>query len=117
MVWTISRVCVIALVVSVALLSAPPTGGAQGKGALPSDTLAQVGSGVITARDLVRRIELMPFPGRQTPVQAESLKALEDEDRRYHGVIGENDDGAEFAHTSRPHQDATRQNALPGQWE
>lgn len=74
-VWTISRVSVKAVVVALGLLFAPFAGEAQGKAALPTDTLAQVGSRVITSRDLVRRIELMPFPGRQTPVQAESLKA------------------------------------------
>ena len=43
-------------------------------GELPSDTLAEVGSAVITATDLIERIDLMPFPGKESPSGADSLK-------------------------------------------
>ena len=54
------------------------TGGAsprtQSAGGIPPDTLAEVGSGVITATDLIERIDLMPFPGKDRPSEADSLK-------------------------------------------
>lgn len=45
--------------------SAPP---------LPSDTLARVGPSVITARDLIERMELMPWEGKETPGKHDSAK-------------------------------------------
>jgi len=39
------------------------------------DTLAEVGSGVITAADLTERIDLMPFPGKDRPSESDSVKA------------------------------------------
>ncbi len=43
-------------------------------GEVPSDTLASVGSGVVTAADLTERIDLMPFPGKDRPAEFDSLK-------------------------------------------
>ena len=48
--------------------------GPQGGVELPADTLAEVGSSVITATDLIERIDLMPFPGKERASEAESLK-------------------------------------------
>jgi len=48
---------------------------AQKAAVLPQDTLATVGPSVITARDLILRLELMPFPAKQTKAEAETLKA------------------------------------------
>ncbi len=41
---------------------------------LPMDTLARVGSSVITGRDLIERIELMPWEGKENPAQHDSSK-------------------------------------------
>lgn len=41
---------------------------------LSADTLARVGSSVITARDLIERIELMPWEGKENPYQHDSSK-------------------------------------------
>lgn len=41
---------------------------------LPSDTLAKVGTSVITARDLIERIELMPWPEKEKPREHDSSK-------------------------------------------
>jgi len=41
---------------------------------LPSDTLAKVGTTVITARDLIERIELMPWPEKEKPREHDSSK-------------------------------------------
>jgi parvulin-like peptidyl-prolyl isomerase len=43
-------------------------------GSLPSDTLATVGTRAITSRDLLERIELMPWPGKDKPTQMDSAK-------------------------------------------
>ena len=48
--------------------------GPQTGGELPADTLAEVGSSVITAADLIERIDLMPFPGKERPSETDSLK-------------------------------------------
>ncbi len=48
---------------------------AQRAAILPQDTLAMVGPGVITARELMLRLELMPFPAKQTKPEAETVKA------------------------------------------
>jgi len=53
----------------------PPQGIAQKRAMLPSDTVAWIGQTVITARDLLLRLELMPFPGKQTKAEAETLKS------------------------------------------
>jgi parvulin-like peptidyl-prolyl isomerase len=55
-----------------ALAAASPQ--SQSAGGLPHDTLAEVGSGVITATDLIERIDLMPFPGRDRASEMDSLK-------------------------------------------
>lgn len=47
---------------------------AQGDANRLTDTLAQVGRRVITAADLVRRIDLMPWPGKDRPADMESLR-------------------------------------------
>ena len=41
---------------------------------LPADTLAIVGTSVITGRDLVERIELMPWPEKEKPREHDSSK-------------------------------------------
>jgi len=43
-------------------------------GDVPGDTLAAVGSGVITSADLTERIDLMPFPGKDRPAEFDTLK-------------------------------------------
>lgn len=48
---------------------------AQKPASLPQDTLATIGTSVITSRDLMLRLELMPFPAKQTKAEAETLKA------------------------------------------
>ena len=42
--------------------------------ALPADTLATVGPRAITSRDLIERIELMPWQGKDNPTQMDSAK-------------------------------------------
>ncbi len=42
------------------------TASGQRSAVLPDDTLAHVGSTVITARELIQRLELLPFPGSVT---------------------------------------------------
>jgi hypothetical protein len=44
------------------------------RGVLPTDTLAEIGTAVISARDLLERLELMPFPGKDQPAQHDSAK-------------------------------------------
>lgn len=41
---------------------------------LPTDTLAEVGTKIITAQDLIERLELMPWPGKERPGLADSTK-------------------------------------------
>jgi hypothetical protein len=41
---------------------------------VPSDTLATVGPRVITSRDVIERIEMMPWPGKDKPSQMDSAK-------------------------------------------
>ncbi len=41
---------------------------------LPTDTLADVGGRAITARDLIERLELMPWPGKERRDSADSVK-------------------------------------------
>jgi hypothetical protein len=53
-----------------ALAQAP----AQYGGKLPEDTLATVGSSVITARDFLERLELMPWPGIDRRQEHDSAK-------------------------------------------
>ena len=53
----------------------PLQGIAQKRALLPLDTIARIGQTVITARDLLLRLELMPFPAKQTKAEAETLKS------------------------------------------
>ncbi len=46
----------------------------QTDGALPTDTLAEIGTRVITGRDLIERIELMPWQGKDKPGRHDSAK-------------------------------------------
>ena len=55
---------------------------AQTKG--EEDTLAQVGSSVITASDLFERIDLMPWPGKERAAADDSIKI-----RAMHSMVGE----------------------------
>jgi hypothetical protein len=47
---------------------------AQPRSPIPPDTLAEVGASVITARDLIERIELMPWGGKEGAGQRDSIK-------------------------------------------
>ncbi|MEX0602777.1 MAG: peptidylprolyl isomerase [Bacteroidota bacterium] len=51
---------------------------------LPADTLATVGESVIRARDLIERIELMPWEGKEREAQMDSTKA-----RALHSLMAE----------------------------
>ena len=44
------------------------------RGTLPTDTLAEIGTSVISARDFLERLELMPFPGKDQAAQHDSAK-------------------------------------------
>jgi len=44
------------------------------RGTIPSDTLAVIGTAVISARDFLERLELMPFPGKDRPQEHDSAK-------------------------------------------
>jgi len=55
---------------------APGPAVAQKGAKLPGDTLAWIGERVITSADLIRRMELMPFPESTKGVDPESLKAM-----------------------------------------
>ena len=44
------------------------------RGEMPSDTLAEWGTSVITARDFLERMELMPFPGKDRAAKQDSAK-------------------------------------------
>jgi peptidyl-prolyl cis-trans isomerase C len=63
------------LIVLVLCALLPQQGIAQKRAVLPSDTVARIGQTVITARDLLLRLELMPFPAKQTKAEAETLKS------------------------------------------
>jgi parvulin-like peptidyl-prolyl isomerase len=52
-----------------------PCASAQKAGSLPQDTIARVGTAVITARELKLRLELMPFPDTQKGMNIDTLKA------------------------------------------
>jgi peptidyl-prolyl cis-trans isomerase C len=61
----------------VAFVAAPMAG--QDRAGIPMDTLAEVGSNVVTARELIERIELMPWAGKEKGGMMDSakVKALE----------------------------------------
>jgi hypothetical protein len=52
---------------------APPAR-AQSASAIPTDTLAEIGPTIITAQDLIERIELMPWQGKGRPGGRDSAK-------------------------------------------
>ncbi|MBP1691812.1 MAG: hypothetical protein H6Q32_1164 [Bacteroidetes bacterium] len=60
------------LVAAVILLNVQVFG--QRTAVLPPDTLAEVGASVITARDFLERIELMPWPGKDRAAEHDSAK-------------------------------------------
>ncbi len=60
------------LIAIVILLNAQTFG--QRSAALPADTLAEIGASVITARDFLERIELMPWPGKDRAAEHDSAK-------------------------------------------
>jgi len=66
----INRVAIILSISFVAYFS----GLSQEREALPQDTLARIGLSAITARDLLERIELIPFPRKYRPSQMDSVK-------------------------------------------
>lgn len=47
---------------------------AQSTKALPTDTLATIGTSVITAKDFLERYELMPWPGKDRAAERDSAK-------------------------------------------
>jgi hypothetical protein len=47
---------------------------AQSASTIPADTLAEIGPSIITAQDLIERIELMPWPGKERPGTRDSAK-------------------------------------------
>ena len=51
-----------------------PTACAQNRPGLPADTLAEVGTSVVTARDLIERLELMPWPEKERGGKMDSIK-------------------------------------------
>ncbi len=57
----------IAVLLSTASAQTPPD--------LSRDTLARIGTGGITARDLTQRLELMPFPDKTKKVDSDTIKA------------------------------------------
>jgi hypothetical protein len=59
--------------VLLALVSTPPAL-PQARPGAPADTLAEVGTRVITSRDLIERIELMPWPGKERGASMDSVK-------------------------------------------
>ncbi len=63
-----------ALIIAASLLALPGYASPGDQGEIPRDTLAKVGSGVVTAADLLERIDLMPFPGKDRPSEADSVK-------------------------------------------
>ena len=44
------------------------------RSAIPEDTLAEIGSTVITAREFLERFELMPFPGKEQSARHDSAR-------------------------------------------
>ena len=61
------------LLVPVIALGSTWVNAQEQQGLLP-DTLAEVGSEVITARDLIERLELMPWPGKERGGAMDSIK-------------------------------------------
>ncbi len=68
----IVRIVACSLLVCAGLLRSSVSG--QPRPGLPQDTLAEVGTRVITARDLIERIELMPWQGKGKRNQHDSAK-------------------------------------------
>ncbi len=56
------------------IVSGPPLCLARQLPDARTDTLAEVGPRVITARDLIERMEFMPWPGKENPSAMDSLK-------------------------------------------
>ena len=52
----------------------PPGASAQRSRSLPTDTLAEIGGTAILARDLIERLELMPWPGKERGGSSDSVK-------------------------------------------
>lgn len=46
------------------------------RGGIPQDTLAEIGSTVITAREFLERYELMPFPGKEQSARSDSARIM-----------------------------------------
>jgi hypothetical protein len=57
---------------------------AQKEASLRQDTVARIGSTAITARELIQRVEMMPFPGKQKKDQTDSVKI-----KALHAMIAE----------------------------
>src|SRR6267378_3222379 len=63
------------IAVALILASSPALAAAPARSAPPSDTLARIGPRAVTALDLVRRIEWMPWAGKQSGAGLDSAKA------------------------------------------
>ena len=66
----IHRVLIILIIFSFIQL----IGRSQDRAILSQDTVARIGTSAITARDLLERLELVPFPGKDRPSQTDSVK-------------------------------------------
>ncbi len=68
-----ARAAVIILNLLVPVIIGAVASGRQAQNPL-NDTLAEVGGKVITANDLIERIALMPWPGKDTPGEKDSMR-------------------------------------------
>lgn len=63
-----------AILALVVLSLGEPTSAQPSQEVFPRDTLAKVGSTMITGRDLLERIEFMPWRGKDRPSERDSSK-------------------------------------------
>lgn len=82
--WSFNRILANTSASALPIVFAATSVVAQQHTALPRDTIAQVGSTVITARELIQRIESVPFPGNETATKADAVK-----ERALHAMIAE----------------------------
>jgi parvulin-like peptidyl-prolyl isomerase len=78
---SMARAIIIPIVIT--CIAASP-GLAQKEASLPQDTVARIGPTAITARELIQRVEMMPFPGKQKKDQTDSVKI-----KALHAMIAE----------------------------
>ena len=68
------RILSLSLILSLSVILPAPSTFAQRVRPLPADTLAEVGGTAILARDLLERLELMPWPGKERGNASDSVK-------------------------------------------